>query len=234
MRYLIKFTKEGDIKFISHLDLMRTIQRIVRRAELPVEYSKGFNPHMSISIAQPLSVGMYSRGEYMDLVLTEELKEEFIKEVLNANVPIGIKFVEVVKIQNVEGEKKLPQAMALIDAAEYKINIKYNDCKNLVEQIEVLKNKEQWNTIKRSKNGEKEVDIKPLIKNFVYNETAAGLELNVLIACGSKENLSADLLASYIKNNTDNFKADAFVDIEREEMFIIKNNNFIPLYKCIE
>jgi radical SAM-linked protein len=234
VRYLIKFTKESDIKFISHLDLMRTIQRIVRRAELPVEYSKGFNPHMSISIAQPLSVGMYSKGEYMDLVLTEEFNEELIKEKLNANVPAGIKFIEVVKIKNVEGEKKLPQAMALIDAAEYKINIKYDDCKKLVDQIEALKNKEQWNTIKRSKNGEKEVDIKPLIKNFVYNETAVGLEIKVLIACGSKENLSADLLASYIKNNTDNFKADAFVDIEREEMFIIKNDKFVPLYKCIE
>ena len=46
MRYLIKFTKDADIKFVSHLDLMRTIQRIVRRAELPVEYSKGFNPHI--------------------------------------------------------------------------------------------------------------------------------------------------------------------------------------------
>lgn len=234
MRYLIKFTKESEIKFISHLDLMRTIQRIVRRAELPVEYSKGFNPHMSISIAQPLSVGMYSKGEYMDLVLTEELEEESIKKRLNANVPSGIRFIEVVKIINVEGEKKLPQAMALIEAAEYKINIKYDDLKNLMKQVEDLKNKDQWNTIKRSKNGDKEVDIKPLIKSFRYNETSHGLNLRVILACGSKENLSADLLASFIKNNTDNFKAETFVDIEREEMYVIKNNKFIPLFKCIE
>ena len=60
MRYLIKFTKEENIKFIAHLDLMRTIQRIIRRSGLPVEYSKGFNPHMALSIAQPLSVGVYS------------------------------------------------------------------------------------------------------------------------------------------------------------------------------
>lgn len=213
---------------------MRTIQRIVRRAELPVEYSKGFNPHMSISIAQPLSVGMYSKGEYMDLVLTEELEEDSIKKRLNANVPSGIRFIEVVKIINVEGEKKLPQAMALIEAAEYNINIKYDDLKNLMKQVEDLKNKDQWNTIKRSKNGDKEVDIKPLIKSFRYNETSRGLNLRVILACGSKENLSADLLASFIKNNTDNFKAETFVDIEREEMFVIKNNKFIPLFKCIE
>ena len=53
VRYLIKYTKESEIKFISHLDLMRTIQRVIRRAALPIEYSKGFNPHMTISIAQP-------------------------------------------------------------------------------------------------------------------------------------------------------------------------------------
>ena len=77
MRYLIKFTKDADIKFVSHLDLMRTIQRIVRRACLPVEYSKGFNPHMALAIAQPLSVGVYSEGDYLDLNLTEDMNEGF-------------------------------------------------------------------------------------------------------------------------------------------------------------
>ena len=62
MRYLIKFTKEDSIKYVSHLELMRTIQRIIRRAELPVQYSQGFNPHIILSIAQPLSVGVYSKG----------------------------------------------------------------------------------------------------------------------------------------------------------------------------
>ena len=54
VRYLIKYSKESEIKFIAHLDLMRTIQRIIKRSELPIEYSKGFNPHMAVSIAQPL------------------------------------------------------------------------------------------------------------------------------------------------------------------------------------
>ena len=74
MRYLIKFTKEENIKFISHLDVLKTIQKNIRRAELPIEYSKGFNPHMSTSIAQPLSVGVYSCGEYMDMVLEREME----------------------------------------------------------------------------------------------------------------------------------------------------------------
>ena len=74
MRYLIKFSKGEGIKFISHLDLMRTIQRIIRRSGVPIEYSKGFNPHMALSLAQPLSVGVFSDGEYIDILLTDMMQ----------------------------------------------------------------------------------------------------------------------------------------------------------------
>ena len=125
VRYLIKFTKEPNIKFISHLDVLRTIQRNIRRADLPIEYSQGFNPHMATSIAQPLSVGVYSSGEYMDMVLTREMNEEEIIKRLNETAPSGIKYISALAIPYVEGQKKVPQAMAMIDAARYIIKIKY-------------------------------------------------------------------------------------------------------------
>ena len=131
IRYLIKYTKESNIKFIAHLDLMRTAQKIVRRAKLPVKYSKGFNPHMAMSIAQPLAVGMYSAGEYMDLVFVEEVDEKEIIDRLNACTASGIKFISAKKIVNVINQKKVPQAMALIDACRYTIKIKYDDTSNL-------------------------------------------------------------------------------------------------------
>ena len=115
VRYAIKFTKESHIKFISHLDLMRTIQRIIRRAGLPIQYSKGFNPHMDLSIAQPLSVGIYSSGEYMDIVLTEEIEELDIVNKLNKSAPSGIKVIKAVGIPLLPNTKKVPQAMALIE-----------------------------------------------------------------------------------------------------------------------
>lgn len=96
-RYLIKYTKGDEIKYVAHLDLMRTIQRILRRSELPVEYSKGFNPHIILSIAQPLSVGVASKGEYMDVEFKEEVDEKVIKDTLNANTPIGIEILDVKK-----------------------------------------------------------------------------------------------------------------------------------------
>ena len=233
MRYLIKFTKEENIKFISHLDVLKTIQKNIRRAELPIEYSKGFNPHMSTSIAQPLSVGVYSCGEYMDMVLEREMDENEIIDRLNKTAPSGIKYISALAIPYVEGEKKVPQAMAMIDAARYTIKVKYSDVSTLEKEMNELISKDEWNTIKKSKKGEREVNLKSLIKEFNFWIKDEVLVLNVLISTASREHLSADLLVKYIQENTSNALVDSFVAIKREEMYFYKGDKLVPLYKCI-
>ena len=233
MRYLTKFTKEENIKFISHLDVLKTIQKNIRRAGLPIEYSQGFNPHMNTSIAQPLSVGVYSSGEYIDMVLTTEVSEEEIVDKLNKTAPSGIKYISALAVPYVEGEKKVPQAMALIDAARYTIKIKYSDVSKLEEEVNKLLEVKEWNTIKKSKKGEKEVDIRSLVKEFSFWIKDEFLILNVVISTGSREHLSADLLVNYIQQNTSNALLDSFVNVKREEMYFYKNNKLTPLYKCI-
>ncbi|MEW9096661.1 MAG: TIGR03936 family radical SAM-associated protein [Clostridiaceae bacterium] len=234
VRYLVKFTKESNIKFISHLDLMRTIQKVIKRSELPIEYSQGFNPHMSISLSQPLSVGMFSKGEYMDINLSEDLEPMHIKEKLNENSPSGIKFINVVKL-NKEGKdgKKIPQSMAAVDAARYSIRIKYNDTKDLDGEIKKIFNMEEWKVIKKGKSGEKEVDIKPMLKKIQYEIEEDVLSMNVLVSCGSRENLSADILSKFILENTTDGNKDAFVLIEREETYGRLNNKLLPLDECL-
>lgn len=233
MRYLIKFTKDADIKFVSHLDLMRTIQRIVRRASLPVEYSKGFNPHMALAIAQPLSVGVYSCGDYLDLNLDEDMNEEEVKDRLNKFSANGIRFLEVSKSPVIHNVKRLPAAMALLDAAKYTIKIKYNDISKALEEVENLISKKEIITIKRTKKGEKEADIKPFIRDFKCETEDNYLVIDTIISCGSRENLSADLLANVIKQNTSNANEEAFVEIKRVEMYAYKEDKLVPLYKYI-
>lgn len=229
MRYLTKFTKEENIKFISHLDVLKTIQKNIRRAGLPIEYSQGFNPHMNTSIAQPLSVGVYSNGEYMDMVLITEVDEKEIVDKLNETAPSGIKYLSARAIPYIEGEKKVPQAMALIDAARYTIKVKYTDVSKLEEEMNKLLEVEEWNTIKKSKKGEKEVDIRTFIKEISFWTKEEYLVLNVVISTGSREHLSADLLVQYIQDKTSNALLDSFVDIRREEMYFYKNSKLIPL-----
>ncbi len=231
VRYLIKFTKESNIKFIAHLDLMRTIQKVIRRTDLPVEYSKGFNPHIEMSIAQPLSVGVYSSGEYMDLILEEDINEQEVIDRLNAKTASGIKFLLAKKFYIIENERRLPQSMALIDACRYTIMIKYENVDNLEDQMEELLNNPDWTTIKKSKKGERKLNIRPLIFDFKYWIKDNNLVINTQLRSGSKEHLSADVVVRYIKEKTTNVNNKAFVDIRREEMYFYKEDKLLPLYE---
>ena len=233
MRYLIKFSKGEGIKFISHLDLMRTIQRIIRRSGVPIEYSKGFNPHMALSLAQPLSVGVYSDGEYMDIVLTEEIKVADLLARLNEAAPPTIRFCGATPIEIVENVKRVPQAMALLDAGRYIIKLKLVNEENVEEKMASLLNENAWETLKKSKKGEKMADIKPLVKELKYWVKDGELVINALIATGSRENLSADLLAKFITSKIENVNTESFVNIKREEMYVLKNNKYVPLFKAL-
>ncbi|WML35687.1 TIGR03936 family radical SAM-associated protein [Clostridium sp. OS1-26] len=230
VRYLIKFSKEDSIKFVAHLDLMRTIQRMMKRSGLPVQYSKGFNPHINMSLAQPLAVGVYSSGDYLDAAFDEELDESTIVEKLNLSAPMGIKVFEAVKIKE-EQNKKVFKSMAAIDAAKYTIKVKYNSVEFLNQDMEKLLNAQQWETIKKSKSGESKVNIKSMIKEIKYEIVDNILIIHTTVSCGSRENLSSELLAKFIQENTREAKVDAFVDIKREEMYALVKRKLVPLYK---
>lgn len=228
MRYLIKFSKEGNIKFVSHLDLQRTLQRNFKRSRLPVEYSKGFNPHIIMSLAQPLAVGLYSKGEYLDVSFIEEEDEKIIVDKLNSTAPSGIKYFKTVKLK--EGtNKKVFKSMAAVAAAKYIIQIKYKNTENLEDELKALLKMDNWDIIKKGKKGSKNVNIKPMIKNIDYSIESNLLKINVLVSCGSIQNLSADLLAQFIKENTSDIKENSFVDIERQEIYGEYKNKLVAL-----
>lgn len=233
MRYLIKFSKESEIKFVAHLDLMRTIQRMMKRSNLPVIYSQGFNPHLNLSLAQPLAVGVYSGGDYLDVPLLEDVTEEKVKEALNNSAPAGIKVLEVSKINDEEG-KKVFKSMAAIDAASYRIKIRYKDVSNLEREMEEMFLKKEWVILKKSKKCEKETDIRPMIKDMEYRIAGNIIIVEAMISCGSRENLSPELLSQYIKGITSNCDTEAFVDIKRNEMYALSENKYIPLFKYVK
>ena len=73
MKARIKFRKNGVMKFIGHLDIMRYFQKAIRRAQIPIAFTGGYSPHMIMSFANPLGVGLTSDGEYFDIELTEPI-----------------------------------------------------------------------------------------------------------------------------------------------------------------
>ena len=82
MKIRIKFAKEGEMKFIGHLDMMRYFQKVMRRANVNIRYSEGFSPHQIMSFAAPLGVGLTSRGEYVDIeALSKDSSQEMLRRI---------------------------------------------------------------------------------------------------------------------------------------------------------
>ncbi|UCH51878.1 MAG: DUF2344 domain-containing protein, partial [Chloroflexota bacterium] len=94
-RLRLKFSRGEELKFLSHLDLMRLWERALRRAGLPLAYSEGFTPHPQIALAAPLSVGITSQAELMDVVLSRWLPPQTFMAQIGEQVPHGIELLEV-------------------------------------------------------------------------------------------------------------------------------------------
>lgn len=120
MKIRIKFRKQGIMKFIGHLDIMRYFQKAMRRAEIDICYSEGFSPHMIMSFAAPLGVGLTSDGEYLDIEIGQELSSQDAVRRLNAVMAEGIEVISFRKIP----EGKASNAMSLVAAADYEVRFR--------------------------------------------------------------------------------------------------------------
>lgn len=93
MRIEAIFSKKGDMRFISHLDLMRLFHRALRRADIPVLISKGFSPHFKISIRKALKLGVESENEELAVTMSRDMAAADFKELLNKNLPEGVRII---------------------------------------------------------------------------------------------------------------------------------------------
>ncbi len=194
MIFRIRFAKYGVVKFIGHLDAMRYFQKAVRRSELPIKYSQGFNPHQLMVFAQPLGVGVTSDGEYMDIETEDtdfegdELNAERVAGILGSALTEGFEIVSIRQIPWIEGTKHPENAMSLVAGADYVMSLKDGYSLKLSDDIvqennplflDYLKKKmsdflgqESISVVKKSKSGEKELDI----KEYIYEAAVEGNE----------------------------------------------------------
>ncbi|MCR5669906.1 MAG: TIGR03936 family radical SAM-associated protein [Butyrivibrio sp.] len=185
----LKFSKEGPIKFIGHLDVMRYFQKAIRRAEIDVKYSEGFSPHQVISFAQPLSVGATSDGEYMDMTVNSMTSTEDIMASLNAVMNEGIKITAVTEL-----DERAEKAMTVCEAAYYRIKIR--DCFkpdfNWAEKFAGYLSGDKLPAMKKTKSGEKEIDMKQMIFNYELHKDTE--EAYLLLSMSSSQTLKPLLL----------------------------------------
>lgn len=221
MKYRIKFTKEDLVKFVPHLDLLRLYQRAIRRADLPIAYSNGFNPHQQMSFAQPLSVGWTSICEYMDIETTCIVDiDDFINSI-NECLPDSTKVIDMRKLE--DGEKN---SMASVEAALYYITLD-NLNFNLYNLMEKFLNKGELIIEKKSKHLLKQVDIK---QDIFKLEIIGNDMLSAFIAAGSNRNLKPDLLVKCFYMYNDMALNPYKIKYERQDLFKKKGENFVSLF----
>lgn len=169
-----KYSKNGMMKYLSHLDLVRLFERALRRAEIPIAFSQGYNPHPMISFASPLSIGVSSEAEYFDLVLAEPVDENEFTDSMNLVLPDE---VSIMKAKFYE-EKKLTSLMKESALLTYHIETRITEpisTDEIQKSIDVFMDKKEvfiTKIIKKNKYKHRrqakstEVNIRPLIHSF--------------------------------------------------------------------
>ena len=187
MKARIKFRKYGVMKFIGHLDVMRFFQKVMRRADIPIAFTGGFSPHMIMSFANPLGVGVTSDGEYFDIELTEAIDMQAAVARMNDTVVEGIEIVNMVPIS----DDKKQTGMSIVAAADYLSSVKNGEFpEDWKQKAEGFMSQPSICIIKKKKKSEKEVDIKPMIYKFEVRDNS----VYMLVATGSVENLKPELV----------------------------------------
>lgn len=229
MKYRVKFSKNGPIKYIGHLDVMRYFQKAIRRAQLPIAYSEGFSPHQILSFAFPLSVGFTSEGEYFDMEMTDEVNEDEILDSLNLQMADGIEIVCVRKLPD-----KAPNCMASVFAAEYKIL--FENGEDFIER-----NKERIvdffgqstiavNKPKKKGGGFVEIDLSKFIYEFSYGKDF----IDFIVNAGSSDNIKPDFVVECLFEYLSMDISETDYDVKRIEIFANSSDEEIKLTRLID
>ncbi len=187
----LKFRKTGSLQYISHLDLQRTFNRVIVRACLPVWYTKGFNPHAKLVFSTPLSVGAQSVCEYLDIRIDREMSCEEIKERLNQELTDELCIVDAYIPKNDFSEI----AWASYDMEIFSEGID----EGIVKNAQLLFTSSPLMLTKKTKSGEKEVDIISMINAVQVRFDENMLKISCTLSASSTEYLNPEMLITALK-----------------------------------
>ncbi len=208
----MRFSKTGRAVWLSHLDLMRTMQRAFLRADYPLKYSEGFNPHAQISILLPLSVGCSSVCELMDFQLRDDAELRTIPERMNAALPEGIRVLDVYPSEN---KAKYLKWLRVAGRLEYDAG----NAAEIVGRLSEFYCQPELVITRKTKRGEGETNIIPAIRE-ISAEAAENGKMIVLHAVISAQEptLNPELLISALRQKAPELVPD-FSAFQREEVY---------------
>ena len=211
-----KFKKKDGLKYIAHLDLQRTVARIIKRSRIPVRYTEGFNPHPKMVFALPLSVGSESECELVDVYIVFDEKrvgeplytpEEFKRDI-TPNLPKGLDFVDAFY-----PDKPFTE----IKSATYQVEADLKSEEDIVPLVKTILSS-PIEVMKKSKAGDKVVDVSPLIFNFEVSQRAEKLFINLELSAAQNNYLNPEYIITGLKNNSTISEVLDYYTIKRTEI----------------
>lgn len=187
-----KFRKVGRLQYISHLDLVRTMNKIIVRSGLPLYFSEGFNPKPKMSFAAPLSIGTESYAEYMNLRLKDRVDPKAAMDALNANMTDEMQIVEAYyPTTEFTDMKWLSYEMEIFTSGASAA---------LAERCNGILNGETLVVLKSTKSGEKMVDIRPLVRSASVVFTDGALKINCTLSADSQSFLNPEYVVDALRD----------------------------------
>lgn len=180
---LVCFSKLGPLQYISHLDLQRAIHRMLVRSGLPIAYSEGFNPHPRLNIVLPLSIYQEGERELFEFRLSEDMDVEVIK---NALVSSAFKGMEIIEVSLLD---KKPLSKTAIWRLELETQLSGEDFEKAING--------EMPVTKRSKKGDKIVDIAPMVKFVSAEKTEKGIDLRVELPAAGNDYLNPSYVVAF-------------------------------------
>lgn len=190
MRMIVSFAKTAQVRHLGHLDLMRSMQRALRRSGLPIRFSQGFNPHVLLSFASPLPVGASGGEELMDIAMQEEVT---VEELLRRLGPAAPPSLPVLACRAVDDAH--PKLMAQLVQAEYTATMAACEASRaMAGAIDAVLAQGSLVVLRKTKSGEKPSDIRPMMHMLSAADTAQGLCFAMRTSCTEQATLKPALL----------------------------------------
>ena len=204
-----KYERGRELKYLAHLDMMTLFERALKRACIDVAFSNGFNKRPLLVFGMPISLGMISLAEYVDITLRGNIECDDFIEKMNKELPLGVR---IIRAKEIKSQKNI---MSTITFAKYTVEIEDNE--KLDEAItRLLKEKEIF--IEKVKKGEK---IQKEIRNGIITAEVKGKKIDLFMTSGQNRNIKPEEFISALNQYTSN--DIEIIDIIREEMYIMND-----------
>jgi len=187
-RIRIKFSKGPEVKFTSHLDVIRCFERAIRRTDIPVSYSSGFNPRMRIAWGPPLALGIESICEMADMDIEGWVKPNAVLNKLNSVLPEGFGVIDA-KLDS----PTAPSLASSMNRAEYIAEIEAADAAGLKRELEEILIRQKLEFVVK----EKVVDKKPLLHGLSLSDDDS--QVKMLVEVGNRGTLKPAEILGLLK-----------------------------------